>query len=104
MIRHIVLIKFRSDVDEQAIADIFAALEALTQKLSGAHGFTGGRSDSPERIERGYKHGFVIDFDSWADLETYANHPEHKGLGALIVENAVAGVDGILVVDINTSD
>ena len=104
MIRHIVLIKFRSDVDEQAIADIFAALEALTQKLSGAHGCTGGRSDSPERIERGYKHGFVIDFDSWADLETYANHPEHKKLGARIVENAVGGGDGILVVDINTSD
>lgn len=100
MIRHIVLTKFKPETPETRIAAIYAALAALTGRLPGAHGFTGGRSESPENIERGYMHGFVIDFDSWDDLEIYANHPDHIALAAQLVENAVGAVDGILVVDL----
>lgn len=101
MIRHIVLTKFKPETEERDILDIYAGLSDLTRRLSGAQGFTGGRSESPEQIERGYTHAFVIDFDSWEDLETYAKHPEHQALGARIVENAVGGIDGVLVLDLN---
>ncbi|MFD0916558.1 Dabb family protein [Pseudahrensia aquimaris] len=100
MIRHIVLIKFKPDTDEAKIAEIFASLSALTDRLPGAQNFTGGRSQSPEQIERGYMHGFVIDFESWADLEAYAQHPDHRTLGTQLTENAVGARDGILVVDL----
>lgn len=100
MIRHIVLTKFKPETKEETIAALYSSLSDLTQTLTGAHNFTGGRSNSPEQIERGYKHAFVIDFDSWADLKTYADHPEHKAFGAQIVENAIGGIDGILVLDL----
>ncbi len=100
MIRHIVLTKFKLNTDEAKISEIYARLGELTEKMVGARNFTGGRSESPEQIERGYKHAFVIDFDSWADLKTYAQDPEHKVLGAQIVQNAVGGIDGILVLDL----
>jgi hypothetical protein len=100
MIRHIVLTKFKSETEDNRIAEIYAGLSALTDKLSGAHNFVGGRSESPENIERGYMHGFVIDFDSWADLKTYAEHPEHQALGAQLVDNAIGAIDGILVFDL----
>jgi len=101
MIRHIVLTKFKPETEENKISKIYAELSALTDKISGAHDFTGGRSESPEQIERGYKHAFVIDFDSWADLKTYAEHPEHLALGSQILMNAVGGIDGVLVLDID---
>lgn len=101
MIRHIVLTKFKSQTTEGKITEIYAGLSKLTEKLSGAHNFTGGRSVSPEQIERGYMHGFVIDFDSRADLKTYAEQPEHLALGAQLVENAIGAIDGILVVDLD---
>jgi len=104
MIRHIVLTKFKAETDNATIADIYAALSALTRTITGAHGFTGGRSRSPEQIERGYTHAFVIDFDTWADLKTYAEHPAHRALGARIVENAVGGMDGVLVLDLEILD
>ncbi|RST88050.1 Dabb family protein [Aquibium carbonis] len=104
MIRHIVLTKFKPETTEDEIADIYAGLSALTDKRSGARGFTGGRSASPEQIERGYMHGFVIDFDSWKNLKAYAEHSEHRKLGARIVENAVGGIDGILVLDIEVPE
>ena len=73
----------------------------MTDKLPGAANFTGGRSESPEQIERGYMHGFVIDFDSWEALQTYAANEEHKDLGGQLVAHAVGGIDGILVLDLD---
>lgn len=101
MIRHIVLTKFKPETSEDKIAEIYGGLAALTEKLPGAQGFTGGRSESPEQIERGYMHGFVIDFDSWDALQTYADNPEHQALGGQLVENAVGGIDGLCVLDLD---
>ena len=100
MIRHIVLTKFKPETDEDKIFRIYDGLSALVERLPGAKNFTGGRSESPEQIERGYKHAFVIDFNSWEDLALYAEHPEHQALGAQIVDHAIGGIDGILVLDI----
>jgi len=80
---------------------IRAGLSALAEKLPGAQNFTGGRSESPEQIERGYMHGFVIDFDSWDALQNYANNPEHQALGGQLVANAIDGMNGILVLDLD---
>ena len=101
MIRHIVLTKFKPGTSEEKIAEIYGGLANLTDRLPGARGFTGGRSESPEQIERGYMQGFVIDFDGWNALQNYADNEEHKGLGGQLVENAVGGIDGILVLDLD---
>lgn len=97
MIRHIVLIRFRSDVSEPAIAGIFEALPRLAAKLRVLH-TAYGRSESPEKIERGYMHGFTIDFASWEALAEYADDPDHKTFGGQIVAHAEP--DGILVFDL----
>lgn len=101
MIRHIVLTKFKPETNEGKISEIYANLSELTDNLPGARNFTGGRSESPEQIERGYMHGFVIDFDSWEALKHYAEHPKHQALGGQLVENAIGGIDGILVLDLD---
>ena len=100
MIRHIVLTKFKPDTSEDTIASIYAGLASVTERLDGAQNFVGGRSESPEQIERGYMHGFTIDFDSWEALQTYSDDKEHKGYGGQMVANAQGGIDGVLVLDI----
>ncbi|MGL4488296.1 MAG: Dabb family protein [Rhizobiaceae bacterium] len=100
MIRHIVLIKFKADFLPTMIDAIFTDLVAIKNKLSGVISITCGKSESPEKIERGYMHGFVVDFTDWAALEAYQQHPDHKGVGARLVANAVGGLDGILVFDL----
>lgn len=102
MIRHIVLTRFRLDVSEETIAQIYAGLESVSERLPGASGFHGGRSVSPENIERGYMHGFTIDFQTCDDLAAYADDAEHKRWGAEIVAHAEGGLDGVLVLDIET--
>lgn len=104
MIRHIVLIRFRPDVSEATINAIFEDLHSIKAKLPGVIAITSGRSESPEKIERGYMHGFVADFADWAALEAYQQHPDHKRVGAALVANAVGGLDGILVFDLAVED
>ena len=100
MIRHIVLIAFRPDVSETAIADVFAELHLIKALLPGVIAITAGRSESPEQMERGYMHGFVVDFTDWDALQAYQDHPDHKRLGAKLVAHAQGGIGGILCFDL----
>jgi hypothetical protein len=103
MIRHIVLVNFMPNVSEADIAEIFGELHEIEGQVPGLLAITSGRSESPEQMERGYMHGFTIDFASWTDLQTYQDHPAHKALGAKLVANAVSGIEGILVFDLHSN-
>ncbi|WP_374392705.1 Dabb family protein [Tabrizicola sp.] len=98
MIRHIVLLKARPEVTEDHLDAIFADLHAL--RLPGILAIHSGRSESPEQIERGYLHGFTVDFTDWQALAAYQSHPDHQRVGAALVAAALGGIDGILVFDL----
>lgn len=100
MIRHIVLTRFKPDVSDAQIAQLYDRLSALIDRHPGARGFVGGRSTSPEQMERGFRHSFTIDFDDWTALQAYADDPDHRALGAALVESAIGGRDGLIVLDI----
>lgn len=98
MIRHIVLLKARPEITEAQIAAIFADLHSL--ELPGILAIHSGRSQSPEKIERGYLHGFTVDFTDWQALAAYQAHPDHQRVAAALVAAATGGIDGILVFDL----
>jgi hypothetical protein len=100
MIRHIVLLRARAGVTEAEIAAIFADLAAIRDRLPGVLDIRAGRSESPEQIERGYLHGFTVDFTDWAALAAYQVHPDHRRVGAALVAAAEGGLDGLIVFDL----
>ncbi|WP_374374858.1 Dabb family protein [Tabrizicola sp.] len=102
MIRHIVLLKARPEVTEDHLEAIFADLHAL--HLPGLLALHSGRSESPEQIERGYLHGFTVDFADWQALAAYQSHPDHQRVGRALVAAAEGGIDGILVFDLPIED
>lgn len=104
MIRHIVLLRFKPEITENTIAEFFDDLHKIKQKIPGILDITSGKSQSPEQMERGYMHGFVVDFADWKTLQAYQDHPEHKTLGANLVNAAQNGINGILVVDFETEE
>ena len=97
MIRHIVLIRFLPGTYEERIVELWAELHVVCQAIAGVRAFMAGRSESPEQIERGYLHGFTIDFDDGDALRRYSDHSLHREFGRKLIENAVDGLDGILV-------
>jgi hypothetical protein len=102
MIRHIVLIRFQPGLSGESIAALFAELHQIKGKVPGLLSIVSGKSESPEQMERGYMHGFVVDFTDWTALQAYQDHPEHQVLGAKLTAAATGGKDGILCFDLFT--
>lgn len=100
MIQHIVLVRFRPEITDEEIGILFAELHEIKGKVAGILTITAGKSQSPEQLERGYMHGFLVEFSTWEALQSYQDHPDHKAFGAKLVQAAVGGLDGILVFDL----
>jgi Stress responsive A/B Barrel Domain len=96
MIRHVVLLKLRDVVDAP---QIFSALKALQSQIPGIINISAGTDCSPEGLQRGFTHGFTVDFVGAAARDGYLPHPAHQKVGAMIVAACLGGVDGVLVLD-----
>ena len=100
MIRHMVFVKLRTDAPAEKVDEMFAILKGLPKVLQGLESVTGGPYSSPEGINRGFTHGFSMDFVDAASRDAYLPHPEHAKLGESIgpildgsFEDAVCAVD-----------
>jgi len=101
MLRHIVLVKFRSEVTSTQIDAALNQVVALREKIAGIVAVSVGANTSPEALEKGFRHGFVVDFTNEAARDAYLPHPDHVVVGSKLVELAEGGIDGILVFDYN---
>ena len=96
MIRHAVFVRFQPDADTHKI---LAALTALKSHIPGIIAISAGADCSPEGLQRGHTHGFMVDFSDAAARDAYLPHPEHQKVGAMIVAAAEGGIDGVTVID-----
>jgi Stress responsive A/B Barrel Domain len=80
-IYHLVLVKFPAHKAHR-MADLTVALENLRKLLPGFLSCTGGPYASPEGLNLGYTHGFVMTFVDAATRDIYLTHPEHDKLKA----------------------
>ncbi|HTE19356.1 MAG TPA: Dabb family protein [Armatimonadota bacterium] len=99
MVKHCVLLKFGPDADPVAIEACFAELAALGSTIRGLLDFHGGANTSPEGLNRGYTHGFVMTFETAEARDAYLPHPDHQAAAGKLVALTEGGVEGILVLD-----
>ena len=78
-IYHLVLVKF-APAKMHRMADLVVALDKLRKLLPGFLSCTGGPYSSPEGLNLGYTHGFVMTFADPAARNLYLTHPEHEKL------------------------
>jgi hypothetical protein len=76
------LLKFRPDTTERTVAELFQALADLRKTIPGIEHFCGGPYSSPEGLNHGFTHGFVMTFASPAARDGYLTHPEHEQVKA----------------------
>lgn len=76
--RHVVLFKFRAQASAAAVLGIEAAFRQLAAKLPFVTGFEWGRNSSPEGLDHGFTHCFVVTFKDEAGRDAYLPHPEHQ--------------------------
>ena len=95
LLRHVVLFKFKDEATPEDIQKVEAAFGALPAAISEIHDYEWGINNSPEGLNQGLTHCFLITFKSEADREIYLPHPAHKAF----VEVLSPHLDKVTVVD-----
>ena len=95
MLTHIVIWKYRTEIDPATREDHVRRLQSLTHIVPEVRSLTVGFDTL--KLPRSYDTGLVATFDDRAGLDAYSVHPEHvevANLGRSISEH-VASVDFI---------
>lgn len=95
VLRHVVLFKFKEDAPNEKIKEIEKAFNALPSKIPEIQSFEWGLNNSPEGLEKGFTHCYLLTFASETDRAIYLPHPKHKAFVNLMKPY----LDDVLVVD-----
>ena len=77
-LRHVVLFKFQESSSPEDIKVVEEAFAALPAKINAIKNFEWGTNNSPEGLDKGFTHCFLVTFASEEDRATYLPHPDHK--------------------------
>ncbi|MFN8440489.1 MAG: Dabb family protein [Caldilineaceae bacterium] len=77
-LRHVVLFKFKEHTPASAIQTIEAGFRGLGHELDIVRSFEWGINNSPEGLNQGFTHCFILTFASEADRNSYLPHPAHQ--------------------------
>ncbi|MGD9648029.1 MAG: Dabb family protein [Pirellulales bacterium] len=98
-VAHTVLIRFRADLSPAQIDAAMAELAALKDRIPGIVSFSGGANMSPEGLNQGFTHGFVMKFVDAAARDRYLPHLEHEAVKERVLPLLDGGIQGVLVLD-----
>jgi hypothetical protein len=99
MITHVVLLRVKTNTPQKEIDGMFAALASLKERIRGLSTFSGGPYSSPEGMNKGFTHGFVMTFMDAAARDAYLPHPEHEKVKKLVLGVLDGGIDGVVAFD-----
>jgi hypothetical protein len=83
-VKHIVVFKYKSTATAAQIEEVTAAFGALKNKISGITSFEYGINNSPENLNKGFTHVYLLTFTDARARDQYLPHPEHKKFGELL--------------------
>ena len=83
-IRHVVHFKFKADAKPEQIKQVTDEFAALKSKISEVESLEWGTNVSPEGLDKGFTHCWIVSFKSAKDRDAYLIHPAHKAFVALL--------------------
>jgi len=83
-LRHFVCFKYKAEVSKEKIAEVEKAFIGLGKKIKEIKAFEKGMNNSPEGLNKGFKHCYMITFDSEKGRDAYLVHSDHKKFVELV--------------------
>ena len=83
-VKHIVVFKYKSTATSEQIEQVTAAFKELKGKIPGIVSFEYGTNNSPEKLNKGFTHVYLLTFSDAAARDAYLPHAEHKKFGELL--------------------
>lgn len=84
MLRHAVFFKFKESSSKEDIQKVVDAFAALPEKIDAISDFQYGVNNSPEGLDDGFTHAFLLTFENEAGRAEYLPHPAHKAFGDVL--------------------
>ncbi|RQP21889.1 Dabb family protein [Piscinibacter terrae] len=78
MIRHLVLLKFTKEATAERRDQMSAAFGSLADQIPEIRSLEWGLNASPEGLDKGFTHCFLVTFDDEAARDAYLPHPAHQ--------------------------
>ena len=95
VLRHVVMFKFSESATLAKIQKIEEAFAQLPKKITTIKSYEWGTNSSPEGLNQGLTHCFILTFTSNEDRDAYLIHPAHKEFG----KSLGSDVEKVTVVD-----
>ena len=77
-IRHVVHFKFKPDTEKSQIEKVVSEFAALKKKISVIDALEWGTNVSPEGLDKGFTHCWIVTFKTAKDRDAYLVHADHK--------------------------
>ena len=97
--RHVVLFQFKDGTTAESLKAIETKFASLPGDIPEITAFEWGTNNSPEGLDNGLTHCFLVTFKDEAGRAVYAPHPSHKEFGGIVGPN----VEQVLVFDFFSS-
>jgi hypothetical protein len=94
-LRHVVLFTFKATSSKEDVAKVTRTFNDLYGKVPEVKNMEWGLNMSPEHLDQGFTHCFVLTFSSEKDLASYQVHPAHKAFQEVLKPH----MDKVFVVD-----
>jgi len=78
---HVVSFKFKETATADQIKAVEKAFAALKTKIPYIKTYRSGTNISPEKLNKGFTHCFLLSFSNEQDRDAYLIHPDHKAFG-----------------------
>lgn len=95
LLRHVVLFKYKDQSTAADVKKIELAFRELPSKINLIKDFEFGVNNSPENLNQGLTHCYLLSFSSAKDRDAYLVHPAHKAF----TDIAGPHIDKVTVVD-----
>jgi hypothetical protein len=76
--RHFVAFSFKESTSPAQIDSVVKAFLELRKTVPEVQSIEAGPNNSPEHLNKGLTHAFLVTFASEKDRDTYLTHPEHE--------------------------
>lgn len=81
---HVVSLKFKPEATPAQIQEVEKAFRALKTQIPRIVSLEWGTNVSPEGLNKGFTHAFVLRFRNDKDRDAYLVDPAHKAFGQLL--------------------
>jgi hypothetical protein len=83
-LQHVVSFKFKDAASKEQVKEIEEAFRALKTKIPQIEKLQWGLNNSPEGLNKGFTHCWILTFGTEADRDAYLKHPDHVAFGKLL--------------------